>query len=250
VKKVAKVFSLKNVSAVRANLTWDESDNPLLDGDKLSSSYMMTKSHDLHFHRHRLTVHRVKIEIKCKQQDRDNCKQPRHRITIFGISKQVNSCTNNHAKEKGVQSKIEGGTMSANTNIVTDMELLRRRFGQETRVKLNIPAFTKSLVNLRSDLKGQLVNSHLRIILAFRRCYTNIYRHEKRDNMHVSNSIEDVFSCFCLLALQLPPEAWLRFYLNHGSITWLTVGPNGQVGLKTLGETGFMPANVTFYSQL
>ncbi|VDI83847.1 serine/threonine-protein phosphatase PGAM5 [Mytilus galloprovincialis] len=42
-------------------------------------------------------------------------------------------------------------------------------------------------------------------------------------------------------ALQLPPEAWLRMSLNHGSITWLTVLNTGDVVLKQYGDTGFMP---------
>ena len=43
-------------------------------------------------------------------------------------------------------------------------------------------------------------------------------------------------------ALQIPPEAWLRMSLYHGSITWITIRPNGRVALKSLGDAGFMPA--------
>jgi len=42
-------------------------------------------------------------------------------------------------------------------------------------------------------------------------------------------------------ALQFPPEAWLRLSLNHASITWLYIRPDGRVGLRTLGDAGFMP---------
>ena len=42
-------------------------------------------------------------------------------------------------------------------------------------------------------------------------------------------------------ALQLPPEAWLRISLHHGSITWVTIRPSGRVTLRTLGDSGFMP---------
>ncbi|KAK0150245.1 Serine/threonine-protein phosphatase PGAM5, mitochondrial [Merluccius polli] len=44
-------------------------------------------------------------------------------------------------------------------------------------------------------------------------------------------------------ALQFPPEGWLRMGLNNGSITWLTVRPSGRVGLRTLGDSGFMPVD-------
>lgn len=45
-------------------------------------------------------------------------------------------------------------------------------------------------------------------------------------------------------ALQFPPEGWCRFSICNGSITYLLVWPNGQVVLRTLGDTGFMPPNM------
>ena len=41
-------------------------------------------------------------------------------------------------------------------------------------------------------------------------------------------------------ALQLPPEAWLRMSLHNGSMTWLTIRPNGRVSLRMLGDCGYM----------
>jgi len=46
---------------------------------------------------------------------------------------------------------------------------------------------------------------------------------------------------FHFRALQFPPEAWLRISLNHASITWITIRPSGRVGIRMLGESGFMP---------
>uniref|UniRef100_A0A8B9HC90 Serine/threonine-protein phosphatase PGAM5, mitochondrial n=1 Tax=Astyanax mexicanus TaxID=7994 RepID=A0A8B9HC90_ASTMX len=43
------------------------------------------------------------------------------------------------------------------------------------------------------------------------------------------------------VALQFPPEGWLRMGLNNGSITWLTIRPSGRVALRALGDSGFMP---------
>lgn len=40
--------------------------------------------------------------------------------------------------------------------------------------------------------------------------------------------------------MQFPPEAWLRMSLNHASITWLSIQPNGRVILRCLGDTGHM----------
>lgn len=45
-------------------------------------------------------------------------------------------------------------------------------------------------------------------------------------------------------ALQFPPEAWLRLSLNHASITWISITPSGRVILRTLGDSGHIPANL------
>lgn len=42
-------------------------------------------------------------------------------------------------------------------------------------------------------------------------------------------------------ALQIPPEAWLRMSLNNGSISYLVIRPTGNVCLRLLGDSGFMP---------
>lgn len=44
----------------------------------------------------------------------------------------------------------------------------------------------------------------------------------------------------CSRALQFPPEGWLRLSLNHGSITWVSIRPNGRVTLRSLGDSGHM----------
>ncbi|XP_034671043.1 serine/threonine-protein phosphatase Pgam5, mitochondrial-like [Drosophila subobscura] len=51
----------------------------------------------------------------------------------------------------------------------------------------------------------------------------------------------NVIRYFVCRALQFPPEAWLRININHASITWLTISPSGNVSIKYLGDTGFMP---------
>lgn len=45
-------------------------------------------------------------------------------------------------------------------------------------------------------------------------------------------------------ALQIPAEAWLRFSLNHASITWISITPSGRCVLRTFGDSGFMPVQV------
>ena len=53
----------------------------------------------------------------------------------------------------------------------------------------------------------------------------------------------NVIRYFVCRALQLPPEAWLRMSLHNGSITWLSIRPDGLVFVRELGDTGHMPAN-------
>jgi len=45
----------------------------------------------------------------------------------------------------------------------------------------------------------------------------------------------------CCRALQLTPEAWLRLSLDHASITWLCIYPNGRVSLRCYSNSGYMP---------
>ncbi|EUB57298.1 Serine/threonine-protein phosphatase PGAM5, mitochondrial [Echinococcus granulosus] len=51
----------------------------------------------------------------------------------------------------------------------------------------------------------------------------------------------NVIRYFVCRALQLPPEAWIRMSLDHGSLTWLTIRPTGTVSLRWLGNSGHMP---------
>ncbi|CAC5360383.1 PGAM5 [Mytilus coruscus] len=96
--------------------------------------------------------------------------------------------------------------------------------------------------NLRPE-KNQFYQEEARIEAAFRRYVHRADPEQKTDRVVVCHA--NVIGYFACRALQLPPEAWLRLSLNHGSITWNTVRPTGRVGLRTLGESGFMPADVT-----
>lgn len=45
-------------------------------------------------------------------------------------------------------------------------------------------------------------------------------------------------------ALQLPPEAWLRFSLPHASLTHLVVRANGHCSVRCLGDSGHLPVEL------
>ncbi|KAK3514912.1 hypothetical protein QTP70_035078, partial [Hemibagrus guttatus] len=86
-----------------------------------------------------------------------------------------------------------------------------------------------------------------RIEAAFRRYIHRADPKQKEDSYEIIVCHANViryFVCRCVcacIALQFPPEGWLRLGLNNGSITWLTVRPSGRVALRALGDSGFMP---------
>ncbi|XP_061673916.1 serine/threonine-protein phosphatase PGAM5, mitochondrial isoform X2 [Syngnathoides biaculeatus] len=80
-----------------------------------------------------------------------------------------------------------------------------------------------------------------RIEAAFRRYIHRADPKQKEDSYEIIVCHANVIRYFVCRALQFPPEGWLRMGLNNGSITWLTIRPNGRVALRTLGDAGFMP---------
>lgn len=80
-----------------------------------------------------------------------------------------------------------------------------------------------------------------RIEAAFRRYIHRADAKQKEDSFEIIVCHANVIRYFVCRALQFPPEGWLRMGLNNGSITWLTIRPSGRVGLRSLGDSGFMP---------
>jgi serine/threonine-protein phosphatase PGAM5 len=57
----------------------------------------------------------------------------------------------------------------------------------------------------------------------------------------------NVIRYFLCRALQLPPEAWLRFSTFNCSLTYLTVRPSGSVSCRSMGDVGHLePDQITF----
>ena len=82
-----------------------------------------------------------------------------------------------------------------------------------------------------------------RIEAAFRKYFHRAEPDQKQDSFEVVVCHANVIRYFVCRALQLPPEAWLRISLKHGSITWITIRPDGRTSIRALGETGHMPPN-------
>ncbi|XP_067106197.1 serine/threonine-protein phosphatase PGAM5, mitochondrial-like [Osmerus mordax] len=80
-----------------------------------------------------------------------------------------------------------------------------------------------------------------RIEAAFRRYIHRADAKQTEDSYEIIVCHANVIRYFVCRALQFPPEGWLRLGLNNGSITWVTVRPSGRVGLRMMGDSGFMP---------
>ncbi|XP_014598123.1 PREDICTED: serine/threonine-protein phosphatase Pgam5, mitochondrial-like isoform X2 [Polistes canadensis] len=85
-----------------------------------------------------------------------------------------------------------------------------------------------------------------RIEAAFRKYFHRADPQQQQDTVTILVCHANVIRYFVCRALQFPPEAWMRMSLNHGSITWLMIYPNGRVTMVCLGDTGHMPPkNIT-----
>ncbi|XP_049793637.1 serine/threonine-protein phosphatase PGAM5, mitochondrial isoform X1 [Schistocerca nitens] len=81
-----------------------------------------------------------------------------------------------------------------------------------------------------------------RIEGAFRKYFHRAKSSQTSDSYEILVCHANVIRYFVCRALQFPPEAWLRLSLNHASITWIVIRPSGFVYLRSLGDTGHMPA--------
>jgi len=80
-----------------------------------------------------------------------------------------------------------------------------------------------------------------RIEAAYRKYFYRAPPEQLEDSYEIIVCHANVIRYFFCRALQFPPEAWLRFDLAHGSITHIHVRPDGRVGCRALGESGFLP---------
>ncbi|XP_063896501.1 serine/threonine-protein phosphatase Pgam5, mitochondrial isoform X2 [Helicoverpa armigera] len=79
-----------------------------------------------------------------------------------------------------------------------------------------------------------------RIEAGFRRYFYRAPPEQTEDSYTLLVCHANVIRFFVCKALQFPPEGWLRISLNHASITWLSIMPNGNVVLRSLSDTGHM----------
>ncbi|KAJ8711123.1 hypothetical protein PYW07_008365 [Mythimna separata] len=86
----------------------------------------------------------------------------------------------------------------------------------------------------------QFFQDSMRIEAGFRRYFYRAPPEQTEDSYTLLVAHANVIRFFVCKALQFPPEGWLRMSLNHGSITQLSILPNGNVVLRSLSESGHM----------
>ncbi|XP_055609060.1 serine/threonine-protein phosphatase Pgam5, mitochondrial [Uranotaenia lowii] len=87
---------------------------------------------------------------------------------------------------------------------------------------------------------SQFFEDGARIEAAFRKYFHRADPEQTKDSYTLVVCHANVIRYFVCRALQLPPEAWLRISLGHGSLTWVSIMDDGRVTLRNLGETGHM----------
>lgn len=80
-----------------------------------------------------------------------------------------------------------------------------------------------------------------RIERAFQKYFAQPREAQEKDTHEIIVCHANVIRYCVCRALQVPPQAWLRIWLNHGSITWLTIKPGGKIVLRALGASGYLP---------
>lgn len=82
-----------------------------------------------------------------------------------------------------------------------------------------------------------------RIEAGFRKYFHRADPSQKDNSVQVMVCHGNVIRYFVCRALQLPPQAWLRFSLPNGSFTTVTIQPTGRVSVSGLGEVGHFPTD-------
>ncbi|XP_050552829.1 serine/threonine-protein phosphatase Pgam5, mitochondrial isoform X1 [Spodoptera frugiperda] len=86
----------------------------------------------------------------------------------------------------------------------------------------------------------QFFQDSARIEAGFRRYFYRAPPEQTEDTYTLLVCHANVIRYYVCKALQFPPEGWLRISLNHASITWISIMPNGNVVLRCLSDTGHM----------
>lgn len=87
---------------------------------------------------------------------------------------------------------------------------------------------TSNEENVSENMQGHSAESHEFEVIV---CHANVIRY------------------FLMRALQLPPEAWLRYCPFNCSLTYITIRPTGSVSCRMFGDIGHLPYSLATFSQ-
>jgi serine/threonine-protein phosphatase PGAM5 len=88
----------------------------------------------------------------------------------------------------------------------------------------------------------------VRIEAAFRKYFYRASPEQEKDSYEIIVGHANVIRYFVCRALQVPPEAWLRFSHGHCGVTRVDIRPNGRVVVKSFGDTGHLPPPMLTFS--
>ena len=97
-------------------------------------------------------------------------------------------------------------------------------------------------------------DNHPRIEAAFNKYFHRADYDEEMKNEGHHHEVEiivchaNVIRYFLCRALQLPPEAWLRYCPFNCSLTYFTIRPTGTVSCRMVGDCGHLPYEATTFS--
>ena len=87
----------------------------------------------------------------------------------------------------------------------------------------------------------QFFQDGARIEAAFRKYFHRADATQEKDSYELLVCHANVIRYFVCRILQFPAEGWLRFSLNHASITWVSIYPSGRVVMRMVGDSGHIP---------
>ena len=150
--------------------------------------------------------------------------------------------------------------------LIADQFDTKKMTVQEPDPLLN-EALPAPMVPIRPDILGateEIDENHDRIEEAFRKYFyrddndssnsftfpfwTKKQEEDESDDFEIIVCHGNVIRYFFCRALQLPPEAWLRFCTFNCSITYLVVRPNGMVSARMMGDIGHLDYNESTFS--
>lgn len=165
--------------------------------------------------------------------------------------------------------KIRAIRVSNMTRAKETADLIAQELGQDVTKpdRLLNEALPSPMIPCRPDIQGateEIDENHDRVEQAFRKYFYRSNTHGSREHkltdfFHPHPEDEDdefeVIVChgniiryFFCRALQLPPEAWLRFSIFNCSLTYLIIRPNGTVSARMLGDIGHLSYNESTFS--